>query len=88
MEISKTILEFWRALDPAEIYEWEELARDIRNGYVQLGYRFGIGTIFDGYSWEEHRNYYARSLFFKWMGYQTCYATNDTIGTYTSLLLT
>ncbi|PVF91987.1 hypothetical protein CPB86DRAFT_791629 [Serendipita vermifera] len=70
MGISMSIIEIWKNLDPAAIFEWEELTRDIKSAYAQLVYRFGNGIIFDGNAWEDQRYYHARSLFFKWMGYQ------------------
>ncbi|PVF91152.1 hypothetical protein CPB86DRAFT_792249, partial [Serendipita vermifera] len=71
---SKSILEFWNALDPGEIFEWEELARDIRIAYAQLASRFGNGIEFDGSAWEYWRQYHARNIFLKWMGYQAIQA--------------
>jgi hypothetical protein len=68
--LSKKILEFWKALNPEEILEWEELARDIRSAYAQLVSQFGSGILFDGNAWEDQRHYHARNLFFKWTGYQ------------------
>ncbi|PVF93030.1 hypothetical protein CPB86DRAFT_790561 [Serendipita vermifera] len=85
MDIAKTIIDTWNALGPAEIYEWEELVRDIRNVYAQLAARFGNGAVFDGNIWEDQRNYHARSLFFKWTGYQTFHdatRTNETTSTW------
>jgi hypothetical protein len=69
-EISKRILELWNALGPNEMFEWEELVRDIRNIYARLITLFGNGITFDGKDWEEQRHYHARSLYFKWTGYQ------------------
>jgi hypothetical protein len=83
--MSKPILEYWNALNPEEIFEWEELARDIRSAYAQLAARFGNGAVFDGRDWEDQRHYHARSLFFKWTGYQTMQTVsvvNDTISMY------
>jgi hypothetical protein len=68
--ISKAILEYWNTLDLEEILEWEELARDIRCAYARLVAQFANGTLFDGNIWEAQRHYLARSLFFKWTGYQ------------------
>jgi hypothetical protein len=70
MDHSKTILEYWKALYPEEVLEWEELARDIRTVYAQLAARFGDGAVFDGKDWEDQRYYHTRSLFLKWTGYQ------------------
>ncbi|PVF90951.1 hypothetical protein CPB86DRAFT_803179 [Serendipita vermifera] len=70
MDISKTIIDLWNTLDPTVIFEWEELVRDIKNAYAQLVSRFGNGVVFYGDNWEDQRCYHARSLFFKWMGYQ------------------
>ncbi|PVF91988.1 hypothetical protein CPB86DRAFT_802397 [Serendipita vermifera] len=70
LDISKTIIDLWNTLDPTAILEWEELTRDIKNAYAQLVSRFGNGAVFYGDHWEDQRRYHARSLFFKWMGYQ------------------
>ncbi|PVF93015.1 hypothetical protein CPB86DRAFT_829604 [Serendipita vermifera] len=70
LDISKTIIDIWNTLDPTSIFEWEELTRDIKNAYAQLVSRFGNGVVFYGDHWEDQRYYHARSLFFKWMGYQ------------------
>ncbi|PVF98993.1 hypothetical protein CPB86DRAFT_326921 [Serendipita vermifera] len=72
-DISKTVVGFWNVLDPGEIMDWAELARDIRNAHTQLVASFGNGITFDGKSWEEQRSYHARTLYFKWMGYQATY---------------
>lgn len=61
--ISKTIIGLWKALDPAAIFEWEELTRDVHSAYAQLFSRFGNGVEFDGNAWESQRYYHARSLF-------------------------
>ncbi|PVF98986.1 hypothetical protein CPB86DRAFT_814297 [Serendipita vermifera] len=62
-ESSKTIVGVWKNLEPSDIAEWEELARDVRNAC----------STFDGRRWEEQRSYHARTLYFKWMGYQATY---------------
>jgi hypothetical protein len=64
-DISKTVLEYWKSLQPAEVIDWEELARDIRIAHAQLLAVFGNGVIFDGNDWEEQRQYHARTLYFK-----------------------
>ncbi|PVF98992.1 hypothetical protein CPB86DRAFT_784222 [Serendipita vermifera] len=69
-DISKNAVEFWKALAPDEIMDWAEFARDIRNAHMQLVVSFGSGITFDGKDWEEQRSYHARTLYFKWMGYQ------------------
>ncbi|PVF91985.1 hypothetical protein CPB86DRAFT_791625 [Serendipita vermifera] len=74
MNISKTIIDLWKSLDPTAIVEWEELARDIQSACVQLASRFGNGVVFDGNAWENQRLYHARSLFFKWKGYQSMHS--------------
>ncbi|PVF98982.1 hypothetical protein CPB86DRAFT_825352 [Serendipita vermifera] len=76
-DISKTIVEFWKTLEPSDIAEWEELARDIRNIYGRIVTLFGNGSTFDGRSWEEQRSYHARTLYFKWMGYQATYGNTS-----------
>ncbi|PVF97450.1 hypothetical protein CPB86DRAFT_826510 [Serendipita vermifera] len=78
MSISKFIIDTWNALGQEEICEWEELVRDIRNVYTQLTARFGNGVVFDENTWEDQRYYHARSLFFKWVGYQTFHDTTRT----------
>lgn len=83
INIAKRLIDTWNALSPAQISEWEELVRDIRSVYAQLVARFGNNVVFDGNAWENQRYYHARSLFFKWMGYQTfCNTTrtNETTG--------
>ncbi|CAG8738650.1 12329_t:CDS:2, partial [Acaulospora colombiana] len=84
MDISKAIIDLWKSLDPAAILEWEELTRDIRSAYAQLVSRFGNGVVFDGDAWEDQRYYHARSLFYKWMGYQSMHSTiqNDPTAIY------
>ncbi|PVF98991.1 hypothetical protein CPB86DRAFT_872964 [Serendipita vermifera] len=52
-DISKNVVEFWKALAPDEIMDWAEFARDIRNAHTQLVASFGNGIIFDGKDWEE-----------------------------------
>ncbi|PVF93019.1 hypothetical protein CPB86DRAFT_877453 [Serendipita vermifera] len=77
--ISKTIIGLWKALDPAAIFEWEELTRDVHSAYAQLFSRFGNGVEFDGNAWENQRYYHARSLFFKWKGHQSMHSTTPII---------
>ncbi|PVF91822.1 hypothetical protein CPB86DRAFT_791775 [Serendipita vermifera] len=72
-DISKNVVEFWKALAPDEIMDWAEFARDVRNAHTQLVASFGNGITFDGKDWEEQRSYHARTLYFKWMGYQAAY---------------
>ncbi|PVF93018.1 hypothetical protein CPB86DRAFT_819143 [Serendipita vermifera] len=69
MDISKSIIDLWKSLDPTAIFEWTELTCDIKSAYAQLVSRFGNGAVFDGNTWEDQRHYHARSLFYKWMGY-------------------
>ncbi|PVF91120.1 hypothetical protein CPB86DRAFT_792268 [Serendipita vermifera] len=85
MDASKAIIDLWKSLDAAAIVEWEELTRDIQNAYAQLVSRFGNGIVFDGNTWEDQRYYHARSLFFKWMGYQSMHSvtlSNDSATEY------
>ncbi|PVF91986.1 hypothetical protein CPB86DRAFT_791627 [Serendipita vermifera] len=77
IDISKSIADLWKSLDPTALFEWEELTRDIKSAYAQLVARFGNGAVFDGNAWEDQRGYHARSLFFKWMGYQ-CQSIHST----------
>lgn len=84
VDISKTVVKFWKVLGPEEITDWAELARDVRNAHTQLMASFGNGTIFDGKDWEEQRHYHARSLYYKWMGLQAIHGvtrTNDATST-------
>ncbi|PVF90831.1 hypothetical protein CPB86DRAFT_792413 [Serendipita vermifera] len=71
MGISKALIDLWTSLDKAALFEWDELTRDIQSAYAQLVSRFGNGVVFDGSAWEDQRYYHARSLFFKWTGYQS-----------------
>ncbi|PVF91816.1 hypothetical protein CPB86DRAFT_802533 [Serendipita vermifera] len=71
--VAPIIVNTWRTLETSDIAEWEELARDIRNIYGRIVTLFGNGSTFDGKSWEEQRSYHARTLYFKWMGYQATY---------------
>ncbi|PVF91273.1 hypothetical protein CPB86DRAFT_802944 [Serendipita vermifera] len=85
IDISKTVVEYWKLLEPGEIMDWAELARDIRNAHSQLVASFGSGVIFDGKDWEEQRNYLARTLYYKWMGLQASHGisgANDGTATY------
>ncbi|PVF91989.1 hypothetical protein CPB86DRAFT_791630 [Serendipita vermifera] len=85
MDVSKVIIDLWKSLDAAAMFEWEELTRDIQNAYSQLVSRFGNGVVFDGNTWEDQRYYHARSLFFKWMGYQSMHSvtpSNDSATVY------
>ncbi|PVF91984.1 hypothetical protein CPB86DRAFT_791622 [Serendipita vermifera] len=70
MDIAKAIIDLWKSLDATALFEWEELTRDIQSTFAQLVSRFGNGAVFDGSAWENQRDYHARSLFYKWMGYQ------------------
>jgi hypothetical protein len=77
-DISKTVVEFWKVLEPSEIMEWEELARDIRIAHAQLVATFGNGAVFEGKDWEDHRHYHARTLYWKWVGLQVIHGTTQT----------
>jgi hypothetical protein len=70
VDIPTVIAAFWLALEPAEMGEWEELARDICSIHVQLVGSFGNGVIFDGNPWEEQKRYHVRSVYLKWEGYR------------------
>jgi hypothetical protein len=74
-DISKTVVELWKTVQPPEVIEWAELARDIRIAHTYLVAAFGNGVVFDGKDWEEQRQYHARSLYFKWMGLQAIHGT-------------
>jgi hypothetical protein len=72
------VLEYWKTLQPSEVTDWAELARDIRIAHAQLLAAFGNGAVFDGNDWEEQRYYHARTLYFKWMGLQAVHGVNGT----------
>jgi hypothetical protein len=67
IDISKVILDYWKALNPGEVFEWEEVARDIQQAYIQLVAQFGKWGRFDERDWENHIFYHSRSILFKWM---------------------
>lgn len=77
-DISKAVVNFWNVLEPDEVVDWAELARDIRNAHTQLVASFGNGINFYGKDWEEQRHYHARSLYFKWMGLQAIHGVTGT----------
>ncbi|PVF91982.1 hypothetical protein CPB86DRAFT_802391 [Serendipita vermifera] len=80
MDISRDILELWKALDPVAISEWEELTRDIQTAYAQLTSLFGNGVAFDRSAWEDQRYYHARRLFLKWTGHQSTHTAAPILG--------